>query len=93
VSVVLQRNAVCCSALSRVCMVFAAHLRFLFFTGVVSVSAFCVGGRESVWGWVCVWELQCVAVCCSVLQCVAVCCSVLQCVAVCCVSESSHMCV
>jgi len=31
-----------------------------------------------------IYELQCVAVCCSVLQCVAVCCSALQCVAVCC---------
>ena len=31
-----------------------------------------------------VFNMCCVAVCCSVLQCVAVCCSVLHCIAVCC---------
>jgi len=34
--------------------------------------------KDAVW----LWQVLCVAVCCSVLQCVAVCCSVLQCVAV-----------
>ena len=75
---VLQRVAVCCSALQCVAGRCILHIYIhlsIFHEVLIYICISCV---------VRLFVLQCVAVCCSVLQCAAVCCSVLQRVAVCC---------
>jgi len=68
VSSMLQCVAMCCSVLKT-------HVMRYIACALVTFDGRGVSG---------VFNMCCVAECCSVLQCVAVCCSVMQCVAVCC---------